>query len=72
MEERKISSNEYVSIELLLEACSNTTFNAYPMLNDSSIAQKIKQFKGTSERVAEDLSSFFDSLQSTISMSIEK
>jgi len=55
MEERNIPPNEYVSIRLLLEACSNTTFNAYPKLNDSSIAHKLQQFKGTSDKVAEEV-----------------
>jgi len=72
MEERNIPPNEYVSIRLLLEASSHTTFNAYPKLNDSSITQKMQLFKGTSDKVGEDLSSFFDNLKSKVSIAIEK
>jgi len=72
MEERHISPNEYVSIRLLLEATSNTIFRAYPKLNDKSIPQKLQQVKGTSEKVLEEVSSFFDYLKSAVSMAIEK
>jgi hypothetical protein len=72
MEERNIPPNEYVSIRLLLEASSNSTFNAYPKLNDSSIIQKMQRFKGTSDKVGEDLSSFFDNLKSVVAIAIEK
>jgi len=72
MEERNIPPNEYVSIRLLMQASSNTTFNAYPKLNDTSITQKIQRFKDTSDTVAEELSAFFDNLKLTVSMAIEK
>jgi len=61
-----------VSIRYLLQASSDTTFKAYPKLTDSSITEKLQEFKGSNEKVSEDLLSFFDNLQSTVSTAIEK
>ena len=56
-----IPLNDYVSIWDLLQASSDTfTFKAYPKLTDSSITQKLQEFKGSADKVSEDLFSFFD------------
>jgi len=67
-----IPSNDYVSIRYLVQASSDTTFKAYPKFTDSSITQKLQEFKGSADKVSEDLLSFFDNLQSTVSAAIEK
>jgi len=72
LEDQNIPSSDYVSIRYLLQASSNTTFKAYPKLTDSSIAQKLQEFKGGDEKVSEDLLSFFNNLQSRVSLAIEK
>jgi len=72
VEDQNIHSSDYVSIRYLLQASSNTTFKAYPKLTDSSITQKLQEFKGSDDKVSEDLLSFFDNLQSTVLTAIEK
>jgi len=72
VEDQNILSSDYVSIRYLLQASSDATFKAYPKLTDSSITQKLQEFKGSDNTISEDLLSFFDNLQSTVSMAIEK
>ena len=72
MEEQHINSSDYVSIRYLLQASSSTIFKAYPKLTDSSINQKLQEFKGSDEKVPEDVFSFFNNLHSRVSMAIEK
>jgi hypothetical protein len=67
-----IPSNDYVPIRYLLQASSDITFKAYPKLTDISITQKLQEFKGSADKVSEDLLSFFDNLQSTVSAAIDK
>jgi len=66
VEDQNILSSDYVSIRYLLQASSNTTFKAYPKLADSSVTQKLQEFKGSDDKVSEDLLSFFDNLQSRV------
>ena len=72
MENRNIPFNETISIRLLLLATSNATFKSYPQFSDSSISQKIGDVISSEDKISADLSSFFNSLQSSVSQAIEK